>query len=144
VNLTEASASAWSAAVDAIESRSPRDIARALEANTEAATRTPGGAANAVMIFSYLGELDAAYQVAEGLLTGRGPVVQRSRVPAVRDLYAGEAWGRTQFLFVPAAAAFRADERFPDLCERMGHMAYWRQRGVWPDPFVRGALATKI
>src|SRR3546814_2517212 len=50
----------------------------------------PGLAANAIMAFSHLGELDAAYRVATGLFEGRGPVVQQARGKGIRDLYSGE------------------------------------------------------
>ena len=92
------------------------------------------------MILSHLGELEAAYRVAEGLFERRGDIVQNSPDGSIRDIYSASGWGRTQFLFIPVTAPFRADPRFPDLCRRMGHVAYWQKRGIWPDPFVRGAL----
>lgn len=138
--LSNASADAWRSALLAIDSRAPADIAKAIEVNTAAAPLAPGLAANAIMTFSYLGEVDACYRVAEGLLTSRGPLVQGARGRKLTDLYSGPAWGRTQFLFIPACRALRADARFSDLCRRMGHVDYWRRRGVWPDEFVRGSL----
>lgn len=92
------------------------------------------------MTFSYLGELDAAYRIADGLFKAQGNVVQQARGAGIRDLYSASAWGRTQFLFIPATTAFRADPRFAQLCEGIGHVAYWRKRDIWPDPFVRGAI----
>lgn len=139
-NLTAASIEFWRSALRAIESRSSTDIAKAVEVCTAAAILAPGLAANAIMIFSYLGLLDHAYRVADGLFEGRGAIVQQSRGQGIGDIYSGADWGRTQFLFIPVTAAFRDDERFFSLCERMGHVAYWRKRGIWPDPFVRGSL----
>ena len=139
-NITEPAIASWRAALAAIASRERSDIARALTMMGEAAPLAPGLAANAIMAFSYLGEVDAAYRVAEGLFEARGPAVQRARGARGGELYAESSWGRTQFLFIPATAAFRADARFPELCRRMGHVAYWRERGIWPDPFVRGAI----
>jgi tetratricopeptide (TPR) repeat protein len=139
-NLTAPSVASWRAALTAIASRSPRDIAKALDVCTGTASLAPGLAANAIMFFSYLGELDAAYRVAEGLFEARGAVVQRLRGGGIKDLYSSSSWGRTQFLFIPATTSFRADPRFPGLCRRMGHADYWRRRGVWPDPFVRGSI----
>lgn len=139
-NLTPLSVSSWRAALTAITTRAPADIARAVQVCTDAATRAPGLAANAIMLFSYLGELNAAFNVADGLFIGKGPVVQDARGRGIRDLYSDTAWGRTQFLFIPATAAFRGDPRFPELCRRMGHVAYWQRRGIWPDLIVRGAL----
>lgn len=139
-NLTAPSIASWRAALTAISTRAPSDVARAVEICTEAARLAPGLAANAIMFFSYLGELDAAYRVANGLFEARGTIIQQVRGRNVRDLYSTTQWGRTQFLFIPATAPFRADARFPDLCQRMGHVAYWQKRGIWPDPFVRGSL----
>jgi DNA-binding winged helix-turn-helix (wHTH) protein/tetratricopeptide (TPR) repeat protein len=140
VDLSSASADAWRSTLLAIGSRAPGDIAKAIKINTAAAPLSPGLAANAIMAFSYLGEVDACYSVADGLLTNRGPLVQGARGKALTDLYSGPTWGRTQFLFIPACRTLRADERFADLCQRMGHVDYWRHRGVWPDAFVRGSL----
>ena len=140
VNLKAPSIASWRTALTAIASRSERDIARAVEVGEATAGLAPGLAANAIMLFSHLGQLDAAYRVADGLFAGRGTVVQRVRGKGIRDVYSDPAWGRSQFLFIPATASFRADARFPDLCQRMGHVLYWRARGIWPDPFVRGAL----
>lgn len=139
-NLTAPSIESWRAALNAIATRGRADVARALEICTESAKLAPGLAANAIMVFSHLGELDASYMVANGLLASRGPVVQTARRGAIRDFYSGSLWGRTQFLFIPATEKFRADPRFPGLCRRMGHVAYWQKRGIWPDPFVRGVL----
>lgn len=139
-NLTPASEGSWRAALKAIATRSPGDIDRALTVFEAVAGLAPGIAANAIMTFSYLGALDAAYQMAGGLFENRGQVVQRSRGGGIKDLYSGSSWGRTQFLFIPATAPFRDDRRFPELCRRVGHVDYWRRRGIWPDPFVRGAV----
>ena len=140
VTITAPAIASWRAALEAIAAPGPGVVARAVRVMGEAAPLAPGLAANAIMAFSYLGEIDAAYRMAEGLFEARGPAVQRARGDRGGELYADAAWGRTQFLFIPAAAAFRADARFPGLCRRMGHVAYWRKRGIWPDPFVRGAI----
>lgn len=139
-DLSAPSIDSWRAALLAINTRSSADIMNAVEVCTSAASLAPGLAVNAIMAFSYLGELDSAYRVADGLFVGRGTVVQQLRGEGIRDTYSEPGWGRTQALFIPATAAFRSDERFFGLCERMGHVSYWRKRGIWPDPFVRGSL----
>ena len=139
-NLTPPSIASWRAALQAIGTGSPLDVRRAVETCTAAASLAPGLAANAIMTFSHIGEVDAAFRVAEGLFEGRGTVVQRQRGSGLKDLYSGSTWGRTQFLFIPATAAFRADGRFSELCQKLGHVAYWRRRKIWPDDFVRGAI----
>ncbi len=139
-NLSPVTLSAWQAMVEAIATRAPGDIARAIEVNSAAATRSAGLAANAIMGFSHLGKIDDAYRVASGLLTQSGPLVVQSGARSARDIYSRLTWGRTQFLFVPACKRLRGDDRFPELCRRTGQLAYWRKRGIWPDPFVRGTL----
>lgn len=139
-NLTEPSIRSWRAIAQASASRNASDIDRAVDICTRLAPLAPGLAANAIMAFSYLGRLDPAFDVAAGLFEARGKLVQRPAAASFRDLYSASSWGRSQFLFIPATAAFRADQRFPAMCKRTGHMAYWRTRGVWPDPFVRGSL----
>ncbi len=141
LNLKAPSIEAWRAGLVALMSGTRSDIARALDTNLHAARQSPGLAANAIMIFSSLNEIDAAYHVADGLLTNSGPLVLRAKnVPANAEVYSNGTWGRAQFLFIPATGALRADPRFTNLCERMGHTAYWRERRIWPDPFVRGSL----
>ncbi len=139
-NLTPPSVDSWRAALTAISTRAPADVVQAVSVCTAAARLAPGLAANAIMFFSHLGELDAAYQVAGGLFEGRGTVVQQARGRGISDVYSNSLWGRTQFLFIPATAPFRTDPRFPELCRRLGHVAYWQKRGIWPDSFVRGVL----
>jgi DNA-binding winged helix-turn-helix (wHTH) protein/tetratricopeptide (TPR) repeat protein len=138
--LTPPSVASWRAALNAIASRTRPDITRALNVCTDAARLAPGLAANAIMVFSYLGELDSAYRIANGLFESRGTTIQSHRSGGIKDIYSDTLWGRTQFLFIPATSPFREDGRFPELCRRLGHLAYWRNRRIWPDPFVRGAL----
>lgn len=139
-NLTQFSVRSWRAGLEAIGSRTSRNMEHAIEVCMAAASLAPGLAANAIMFFSYLGLLDRAYDVAAGLFESRGPLVQHGQGTGVKDIYSGSAWGRTQFLFIPATTAFRADSRFTDLCRRMGHIDYWQRRQIWPDEFVRGSL----
>jgi DNA-binding winged helix-turn-helix (wHTH) protein len=139
-DLKRASVETWRAILVAVGSRTTRDIAAAVAACTAAARLAPGLAANAIMALSWLGEIDQAYRVADGLFAARGKVVQRWRGRGLRDVYSDTAWARSQFLFIPATAALRADPRFEDLCQIAGLMTYWRERGIGPDPFVQGSL----
>ena len=86
------------------------------------------------MNLSALGKLDEAFDVAEGFLLRRGPLVGNLRT-AKEDMPGNDAdWRRTMNLFTPATAAMRADPRFKRLCDGIGMTAYWRKRGIWPDP----------
>lgn len=139
-SLTEASERFWRTALKAIETKAVADVSAALDISRQSAGLAPGLAANAIMVLSYLGELDGAFEVASGLFEARGTTVQKWRGQGIRDLYSGSDWGRTQFLFIPATARFRADPRFRRLTSRTGHLDYWQKSGVWPDPFVRGSI----
>lgn len=130
----------WRAILDAVRTRSPADVAAAVSACSQAARLAPGLAANAIMAMSWLGKLDAAYRIAEGLFAGTGAIIQKSRGRGIKDTYSDTAWARSQFLFIPAMAPFRADSRFTGICESAGLAAYWRERGIGPDSFVRGTL----
>jgi DNA-binding winged helix-turn-helix (wHTH) protein len=134
--LPEPAIDLWRLSLAALETRDSRDVAAALKANVEAAPRSPGFAQNAIMVLPMLGEVDAAFDVANGFFLRRGRLIGTlwtgdDQMP-VNDL----AWRRTMPLFTPAAAPLRADRRFLDLCEGMGLGDYWRRRGIRPDPFL--------
>lgn len=133
----------WQASLVALDSRQGNDIAAARELIFQAAPQAPGIAAYGVMQLSALGEVDAAYAVADGFLLHRGKLVTRGLSPTEETLSKSRSWYRTQWVFIPATAPLRADPRFAELCEGIGLTAYWRQRGTWPDPFQRGSLAAK-
>lgn len=129
----------WRTALEALATRTRADIDAARTASLIAAPNAPGVAANAVMALSILGEIDAAYSVAEGLVLGRGRVVGPPARASGPHLYASTSWRRTQWLFTPATASFRDDPRFRTFARDMGLTDYWRRRGIGPDDFVRGA-----
>jgi DNA-binding winged helix-turn-helix (wHTH) protein len=139
-NLSPPTIGAWRATLQAIADRRAGPSRNDVAVMVDTAMQSPGMAANAIMALSYIGLLDEAYQVADGLLTQSGQVVQRTSGSLARDIYAGPVWGRTQFVFVPACANLRNDRRFTALCARTGHLAYWQKRGIGPDKFVRGSI----
>lgn len=122
----------WRTSLRALETRAPRDIEQARVANLSAAPRNPGAAADAIMVLSALEEVDAAFAVAEGFLLQRGPLVSAPGTGG--PLLANDrGWRKTQWLYTPATAPFRADPRYPALCEGIGLTDYWRTRNVTPD-----------
>lgn len=129
----------WRASATALASGAPADVASARAASLAAAARDPGGAVHAVMTLSRLGELDAAFAVAEGYLLRRGPLIGALRAPAGGWVLNDQRRRKTMMLFIPATAALRADQRFVPLCEAMGLADYWREAGVRPD-FLRARL----
>jgi len=139
--MRPASIATWRHLLGALESRAPADIAAATKAGVEAATRGPYLAASAIMALSALGQTDAAFNIANGFLLGRGPLVPERVAGARRHaLFSDPGWRRTQWLFTPATAPMRADPRFRALAADIGLVKYWRERGAGPDAFVRGVI----
>jgi len=130
----------WRISLRALGAGVRTDVTAAVAANIIAAPQSGGSAARAVMILSALGKVDAAFDVANGYLLRRGPLIgtlwtSKNEMP-VNDVH----WRRTMNLFTPATAAMRSDPRFEALCDGIGMTAYWRKRGIWPDPMFRLAF----
>jgi DNA-binding winged helix-turn-helix (wHTH) protein len=123
----------WRPTLQAFTDPSAGNVAVAREANLAAAKLNPGQASYAAMSLSQLGQVDDAFDVINGLLLSKGPLVaDRPIVP--RNFDANSAsWCRTHWLFMPPLSAVRRDPRFSRVCEELGLALYWRQRGVGPD-----------
>ena len=132
-SITPARMAQWRPTLAALERLSAGTIAAAREANLMAARQSPGQAAYAVMALSGIGEIDAAYEVANGFLLSRGEVVIRHPSDPRNMLVNNPTWRNTQWLSTPPMARFRADPRFAGLCDGIGLTAYWRARGIRPD-----------
>lgn len=138
--ITPARMAQWRPTLAALDRPSPAAIAVAREANLSAARQSPGQAAYAVMALSGIGEIDAAYQVAEGFLLSKGQIVTRRPSDRANMLVNSRGWRQTQWLSTPPLAKFRLDPRFGALCDGIGLTAYWRLRGIKPD-YTSGELA---
>lgn len=136
-NYTPASGELWRVSLQALGSPSPANVAAAVTASIASAPRSSGFAVRAVMLLSQLGELDGAFAVAEGFLLRRGPLIGSLRTAKEEMPVNDNDWRRTMNLFTPATAALRSDPRFEGLCDGIGMSAYWRKRGIWPDPIFR-------
>lgn len=124
----------WRISLRALGSGVRTDVDAAVAAHIKAVPQSGGSATMAVMILSALGKLDTAFDVADGFLLRRGPLIgtlwtSKNQMP-VNDVN----WRRTMNLFTPATAPMRSDPRFERLCDGIGMTAYWRKRGIWPDP----------
>jgi DNA-binding winged helix-turn-helix (wHTH) protein/tetratricopeptide (TPR) repeat protein len=128
----------WLPTLDAFAEPSPASIASAREANLAAAQLNPGQATYAAMVLSQLGEIDAAFDVIDGLLLSKGPLVANRPIVPRSFVANSPSWCRTQWLFLPPLAAVRNDVRFEGLCEEIGLARYWRQRAVRPDTRLPG------
>lgn len=129
----------WPACLTALDERTPQTIARAKQACFDAARSAGIFAAHGVMMLAELGEVDAAFEVANGFLLWRGPIVRGSR-SASKQVRSDASWRLSiQWLFTPPCAAMRADPRFLPLCDGIGLTDYWRSRGVKPDYQIAGS-----
>lgn len=122
----------WAVSLTALASPSPATIAEATRVNLAAAREAPGLAAFAVMTLSALGQVDPAFEIANGFLSGRGGITTR-RSDRQGAFVGTRGWRRTQWLFTPQLAAMRADRRFLPLCRDIGLIQYWDYRGRRPD-----------
>ena len=111
----------------------PANLAQAREACAQAAKSAGGLAIQAVMILAALHQVDAAFDICDGFLLWRGSVV-RVGDNHLTWLVTDSAWRiQVQWLFTPPAIDLRRDKRFLPLCEAIGLLQYWKQRGVQPD-----------
>ena len=130
-NYTPEAIALWRVSLAALEDRSPQKVAVARSANVDAVKERPKLSSQAVMTLSALGELDAAFDVADTLLLFRSPSDLQSSQR--QRLGKSIAWIFAPWLFTPPLAPLRADPRFATLCDGIGLTDYWRRRGVRPD-----------
>lgn len=128
------------AAVQALESRAPLQVARAAELATAQLLRSPSAAVNAVMILCALGEIDRAFAVAEAYLLETGPLMAAVRWRPGDPLVNDQRRRKSNMLFVPVSAPMRADPRFEGLMDRVGLTEYWARARVTPDHKAPGAI----
>ena len=95
----------WRPTLVALDLPTRRDF-RAREANLVAGKQSPGQAAYAVMALSGLGEIDAAFDVAEGFLLSNGNIVTRSPTDRRNMLVNNSGWRQTQWLSTPPLGDF--------------------------------------
>jgi DNA-binding winged helix-turn-helix (wHTH) protein len=140
---TAAALSLWRTFLDAVDEPSAGNIAKARAASVRAAETAGGFAVDTVMMLSALGQVDAAFDIANGFLLSRGRliskgaatalVVSKGRAARIDELNDATWRINTQYLFTPPCAVLRSDRRFLQLCAGMGLTEYWRRRGTKPD-----------
>jgi DNA-binding winged helix-turn-helix (wHTH) protein/tetratricopeptide (TPR) repeat protein len=123
----------WRVSLTALATQSRADIAAARAIILRAAVSSPGFAHNAIMVLSALGDIDAAFAVAEGYFLRRGPTVGSLWTGAGQMPVNDHRWRRNMMLWTPPTARMRADPRFKRLCEGIGLTDYWRRRGIRPE-----------
>lgn len=117
--------------LQAMDGPTPATIAMARQTSIEGAKASAEIATEAVQVMSALGDLDTAFEIANGLLLQRGPIVQQVQGQGDADAVIWRIG--TQWMFTPPADPMRADARFMPLCVGVGLTDYWRKRGTRPD-----------
>lgn len=125
--------SLWRDSLAALSDPSPAMTATARSKIVAAVERDPRLARHVVLPLAALGEVDAAFDIANKLLIFDPPAAAK---PSGRSQPTSLAWRFTPWLFTPPAASMRADPRFLRLCEGTGLSAYWRKRNITPDYLV--------
>lgn len=123
----------WRVSLAALEQRTAATIASARKANLEAAKRNLGLTSQAASVMSALGEVDAAFEIAEALFATVRPAELHPQAAANRPLIKSTAWRFAPWLFTPPTAPMRADPRFQAICDTIGLTDYWAKRGIKPD-----------
>jgi tetratricopeptide (TPR) repeat protein len=123
----------WRTALAALIQPSAATIARARQASFEGAMTVDQTGGQSVMILSALGDIEAAFEIANGYLLGRGPIIRREQPGSNAPVTAAIGRINMQWMFTPPCAVMRADPRFGPLCDGIGLTEYWRKRGVKPD-----------
>jgi len=122
--------------ITALDTRRPADIAAAVTSALSTLKLGPSMAVSAVMYLNGLGEIDRAFDVASAYLLERGPLIASLRWRNGQVSINDQRHRKTNMLFIPSAAAMRADKRFIGLTEQIGLRSYWDRIGVQPD-FLR-------
>jgi DNA-binding winged helix-turn-helix (wHTH) protein/tetratricopeptide (TPR) repeat protein len=125
--------SLWRVSLAALDQRTRASVAAARSANLDAARQNPRRSNIAILVLSALGEVDAAFEIANGLLLFRRPAELRRQAPARQPPVKSTGWRSAPWMFTPPVAPMRADPRFNALCDGIGLTEYWAKRGIKPD-----------
>lgn len=136
-NFTPAMTSVWRVSLEALEQRSQASISSARRVILDAVRETPPLALPSAFMLSALGEVDAAFEVANDFLLFRQPIEFQPGV--ARSSGKSTGWRFTPWLFIPPTKAMRLDARFGSLCDGLGLTEYWTKRGIRPDDFLMRA-----
>ena len=121
----------WRVNLAALDQPTPSTIDAARQASLKVAKQNLRLANSAVLTLSALGEIDAAFEVANALFAVHAPIAPR--LLTERRPVKGTAWRFAPWLFTPPTAALRADPRFKAICDEAGLTEYWARRGIKPD-----------
>jgi DNA-binding winged helix-turn-helix (wHTH) protein len=126
-------AAMWRASLPALIEPSAANIVNARKACLGAASVSGNVAAKAVAVLCALGDVDSAFDIANGSLLSRGTVVPHAKRATGSEPTDAIVRIKTDWLFIPPCRNMRADKRFLPLCDGVGLVEYWKRRGVQPD-----------
>jgi hypothetical protein len=112
---------------------SPALTKKVVEEWMQRARKGAGYAENAVQFLTTLGRVDDAFAVLRAYFFSEGFDCGELRFTATAGTYTPRDDRLTSWLFNPALARLRPDNRFGELVERLGLAAYWRETGRPPD-----------
>jgi DNA-binding winged helix-turn-helix (wHTH) protein len=130
---TEEAVALWRISLAALDQPTPSNVAAARRANLEVAKRNPALSNQGFLVLSRLGEVDAAFEIANELFLFRQPVDRGPGPSAKQPMVRSDGWRFAPWLFTPPGAAVRADARFKALCDGIGLTDYWEKQGIKPD-----------
>ena len=107
----------------AMENPTPVAVGAAVKASLDHSRRFPQSPGQLMMAMSALGQLDAAFEMANDLFVGHA-----GARPAK-----GTSWRFTPFLFTPPMEAMWTDPRFEAITDAAGLTEYWSKRRIEPD-----------
>lgn len=113
-------------ALDTLENPTRENRARLSEAFLDTHRQRYLLMMHGVLLLSHMDEVDAAYEIYDGIVMSRGSQVV---LPVAQD----PQWRKTMWLFTPAMRPLRADLRFRERTRALGLDAYWDERGIEPD-----------
>ena len=130
-NYSPAGIALWRINLTALDQRTPSTINAAVKASVQASKQNLHLANQSVLALSGLGEIDAAFEIANALFAVQGATNALPR--AGGQPVKGTAWRFAPWLFTPPTASLRADPRFVAICDAAGLTEYWARRGIKPD-----------
>ncbi len=128
--------SQWPVLLKALKEPTPSNVAAARDAAVATARKSLAQAGSGALAMGALGQVDTAFEIVEGLILSKGPLIANVSRGKRDTLANSTSWRQTQWLFTPPMRAVRHDPRFEGLCREAGLMDYWRLRRV-PFELVR-------
>jgi DNA-binding winged helix-turn-helix (wHTH) protein len=120
-------------AAQAMATRAPADIDKAMASNIAGARKGTGFAENTIQYAAALGRIDTAFEIADAYYFGKAFESGDLAYSSEQRQYRRRNSRRTNLLFLPSTVAMRADKRFAALVEELGLARYWADSGMVPD-----------